>query len=202
MLLSVLITMSLSAKYTCLFASALILTVNMFAQQSINVDLNVKSTENIPTTKISKGQEFQINFVSCDMSSSKGYNYILGITTQEGENISINLRKARKMPISYDVNSKDDYWNARTIKETLPMLSTMSNVYSLRTKAETTAYQYVSELRSNALTIEEPFLTSYINSLLVKINPSERLDFFKYNVRNLGQSGLLERAYFSDSQTE
>lgn len=117
------------------------------------------------------------------MSSSKGYNYILGITAPDGTNLSVNLKKARSMPISYDVQTKDDYWNVRTIKETLPMLSTMSNAYSLRTKAETTANQYVNLLRNNALTIEDAYLTAYIYSLVAKIYPSERLDFFKYNVR-------------------
>lgn len=158
-------------------------TITMNAQQSINLDLNVKSTNKVPTTKIARGTEFTINSVTCDMSNQKGFNYILGITTSDGEMQQIDLSKTRQMPISFSATNKDDYWYARSIEYSLPSLASMVDVYSMRNKAEIKANQFVGTVRNNALAIEDPYLTAYINSLLVKINPAQRLDFFKYNFK-------------------
>lgn len=59
-------------------------TTTMNAQQSISLDINVKSTNKVPNTKIVNGAEFTINSVTCDMSNQKGFNYILGIATADG----------------------------------------------------------------------------------------------------------------------
>lgn len=158
-------------------------TTTMNAQQSINLDLNVKSTNKVPTTTIAKGAEFTINSITCDMSNQKGYNYILGVTTDKGVSQQIDLSKAHQMPIDFTATNKDEYWYARSIKYSLPNLASMVDVYSMRNKAETKANQLVGTVRGNALAIEDPYLTAYINSLLVKINPSQRLDFFKYNFK-------------------
>lgn len=164
-------------------AVALLLATTMNAQQSISLNLNVKTTNKVPMTKIAKGAEFTINSVTCDMSNQKGFNYILGITTADGQMQQIDLSKTHQMPISFSATNKDDYWYARSIEYSLPSLASMIDVYSMRNKAETTANQFTGTVRGNALAIEDPYLTAYINSLLVKINPSQRLDFFKYNFK-------------------
>lgn len=161
----------------------LLATTTMNAQQSISLNLNVKTTNKVPMTKIAKGAEFTINSVTCDMSNQKGFNYILDITTADGQMQQIDLSKTHQMPISFSATNKDDYWYARSIEYSLPSLASMIDVYSMRNKAETTANQFTGTVRSNALAIEDPYLTAYINSLLVKINPSQRLDFFKYNFK-------------------
>ena len=143
----------------------------------------VKTTNKVPMTKIAKGAEFTINSVTCDMSNQKGFNYILDITTADGQMQQIDLSKTHQMPISFSATNKDDYWYARSIEYSLPSLASMIDVYSMRNKAETTANQFTGTVRGNALAIEDPYLTAYINSLLVKINPSQRLDFFKYNFK-------------------
>lgn len=158
-------------------------TTTLNAQQSINLDLNVISTNKVPTTTIAKGTDFTINSITCDMSSQKGYNYILDITTQDGRMEKIDLSKARQMPISIKAADKDEYWSVRSLQYSLPSISGMNGAYSMRSKAESNANQVVSKLRDNALVIEDPFLSSYLNSLLVKINPSQRIDFFNYNFR-------------------
>ena len=161
----------------------LLATTTMNAQQSISLNLNVKTTNKVPMTKIAKGAEFTINSVTCDMSNQKGFNYILDITTADGQMRQIDLSKTHQMPISFSATNKDDYWYARSIEYSLPSLASMIDVYSMRNKAETTANQFTGTVRGNALAIEDPYLTAYINSLLVKINPSQRLDFFKYNFK-------------------
>lgn len=158
-------------------------TITMNAQQSIGLNLDVVTTAKIPTTTILKGAEFTINSVTCDMSNQKGYNYILGITTADGQTQQIDLSKTHQMPISFSATNKDEYWYARSIEYSLPSLASMIDVYSMRNKAETKANQFTGTVRSNAQAIEDPYLTSYINSLLVKINPAQRLDFFKYNFK-------------------
>ena len=166
-------------------AALLLASTIMNAQQSISLNLNVKTTNKIPATKIAKGSEFTINSVTCDKSNPRGFNYILGITTADGQMQQIDLSKTHQMPISFSSTNKDDYWYARSIEYSLPSLASMVDVYSMRNDAEMKANQFTGTVRSNALVIEDPYLTAYINSLLVKINPSQRLDFFKYNFKVL-----------------
>ena len=158
-------------------------SLNIYGQQKYSLDLNVQTIDKIPTTGIKKGENLEITSVSCDTRSRKGFNYVLQAKTENGQDITIDLSKIHEMPIVYEANSKDSYWQYRTIQQTLPSLSRMHNAYSLRNKAEINANSYVKALKDNNLIYEDPFLTSYINSLLVKINPSQRLDFFKYNFR-------------------
>lgn len=161
----------------------LLATTTMNAQQSVSLNIDVTTTAKVPTTTIVKGQSFTINSVTCDMSNPKGYNYILGITMPDGQSQQIDLSETHQMPIAFSASNKDDYWYARSIRYSLPSLASMIDVYAMRNKAETSANQAIGKVRSNALAIEDPYLTSYINSLLVKINPSQRLDFFKYNFK-------------------
>lgn len=161
----------------------LLATTTMNAQQSVSLNIDVTTTAKVPTTTIVKGQSFTINSVTCDMSNPKGYNYILGITMPDGQSQQIDLAETHQMPIAFSASNKDDYWYARSIRYSLPSLASMIDVYAMRNKAETSANQAIGKVRSNALAIEDPYLTSYINSLLVKINPSQRLDFFKYNFK-------------------
>lgn len=156
---------------------------NVFGQQTISLDLAIQATNRIPSTKIKKGENLVITSVSCDTRSQKGFNYVLQARTEDGKDVTIDLAKVREMPIIHDAVSKDSYWQYRTIQHTLPSLSSMTNAYALRNKAETNANSYIKTLRDNGLILEDPYLTSYLNSLLVKINPSQRLDFFKYNFR-------------------
>ena len=152
-------------------------------QQSIPLELVAKSETKIPNTPIREGEVFTVKSITCDMSNRKGYNYILNVQSSNSYETIIDLSKVKSLPISYKAETKDDYWYYRTIESTLPTLARMSNAYALRTKAEQAANEYVNLLRTNSMLLEDPMLTSYINSLLAKINPLQRLDFFKYNFR-------------------
>ena len=156
---------------------------NLFGQQSITLNLDVQTTNRIPMAKIAKGENLTITSITCDTHSQKGFNYVLGAQKEDGSDITIDLSKVQEMPISHNAYSKDSYWHYRSIQHTLPSLSGMHNAYALRNKAENKANEFVNLLKNNNLVIEDPFLTSYLNSMIVKINPSQRLDFFKYNIR-------------------
>lgn len=158
-------------------------TIEVVAQTTVSMNLNGTTTNKIPTTTIQKGQEITVISVTCDMSSQKGYDYILGVRNADGQDLQLDLAKVAMLPVDFTTTTKDEYWYSHSILKSLPSLSKMTNAYSLRNKAETSANQAIGQLRSNALTIEDPYLTSYINSLLVKINPDQRLDFFKYNFK-------------------
>lgn len=168
-----------------IFISVVILfsAIEAFAQTTVSMNLNGITTSKIPTTTILKGQELTVTSVTCDMSSQKGYDYILAVRNAEGQDLMLDLAKVTTMPVEFTTTNKDEYWYSRSILKTLPSLSKMTNAYSMRNKAETSANQAVGQLRNNALTIDDHYLTSYINSLLVKINPTQRLDFFKYNFK-------------------
>ena len=154
-----------------------------YAQQTVKIELPITTTEKVAKTNLGKNTNATITSVTCDTSDPKGYDYILGIRSAEGKEYTVDLKKTPGLAFNATISDKDTYWYARTIQKTLPNLSKMSNVYALRTQAESSANQYITTLRNASLLIEDPYLTSYLNSMLVKINPSQRLDFFKYNFR-------------------
>ncbi|MBQ3743097.1 MAG: M48 family metalloprotease [Bacteroidales bacterium] len=156
---------------------------SLYAQQSYGLDLTVRTTGKIMNSPVLPGSELTIKSVLCDASARKGFNYILSAETPEGEQLAFDLSKVREMPIVCENPTKDEYWFYRSIQHSLPSLSHMANAYAIRTKAESEANEYVNNLRKQGLVLEDPMLTSYINSLLVKINPVQRLDFFKYNMK-------------------
>lgn len=178
-----------------ILATIMITTLSTAAQDRIKIELNATADAVINTSKINpkngkevnsrikKGANFTIHSVICDMSNKKGYNYIIGVCDDEGEDMAINLSKVPNLQAEISATNKDEYWYARTICKTLPKLSKMSNAYSFRKNAETSANKSISELKNNALVLDDPYLSSYIYSLLAKINPSMRLDFFNYDFR-------------------
>ena len=164
-------------------ACAVSLATPLFAQQSYDMNLKVRTTGRIGANPIKPGSELTIKSVFCDVSSRKGFNYILQAETADGKDIAFDLSRVREMPIVCENPTKDEYWQYRSLQHSLPSLSHMSNVYAIRSKAEADANEYVKSLQNQGLIIEDPMLNAYINSLLAKINPTQRLDFFKYNFR-------------------
>lgn len=143
--------------------------------------MNVLAKGNIQFTNIYKGNQFVIKSITCDTSNPKGYTYQMEVNGNKGKTFQVELAKVKELPIECNMESKNGYWYSRTIKYSLPSLSRMNDVYSFRTKAEAEATKGMVELIKNKEVIEDPLLSSYINSLLYKINPDKRLDNFKYN---------------------
>lgn len=170
-------------KRTFVLAAMLLSSILCFGQETLTVNLKGEASMKIPNAPINKGESFTITSVRCDKSSAKGYDYLLNVTTESGKNVLIDLSKTRQLPVVFNPETKDEYWNSRSIQRSLPGLSTMVNAYALRNKAESSANDAVSSLRLHSMVIEDPYLTSYVNSLLTKISPAQRLDFFKYNFK-------------------
>jgi len=158
-------------------------TISMFAQTSVSTDLDVVATNKVPTTSFKKGDKFSIVSVTCDMSRQKGYDYILDLRGEKGQTVRLDLAKVPNLPVEYECSNKDEYWSGRCIEKSLPSLSKMTNAYSMRNKAEVTANKALASLSSSNQLLEDAYLKSYLNSLLTKINPSQRVDFFKYSFK-------------------
>ncbi|MBR4660253.1 MAG: M48 family metalloprotease [Bacteroidales bacterium] len=171
------ITLSVIVAVLAFFATSL------NAQQSFNLNMDVVTVGKINKTDILPGTHMTVKSIMCDVSSRRGFNYIMTAETPEGDKLSFDLSKVKEMPIVCENPTKDEFWYSRSIRYSLPSLSHMSNAYAARNKAEEDANKYVMNLREQGLIIEDPMLTSYINSLLTKISPSQRLDNFKYNVK-------------------
>lgn len=151
--------------------------------QTVNLNYPATATQVIPSTRVKKGETLILRSVSCDMSQKKGYEYILTAEDSKGNIMDIEFSKWNNIPFTIDADTKDKYWHYRTMKYSLPSLSRISNAYSLRSKAEQNANEYVKKLKDASYVVDDPYLTAYVNSLLLKINPSRRLDGFKYNYR-------------------
>lgn len=170
-------------KHLLFILSICLSAVVTYAQQTLKIELPITTSAKVANTKLGKNTNATITSVTCDISSQKGYDYILGILSADGKKYTVDLKKTPNLAFSTNISDKDTYWYARTIQKTLPNLSKMSNAYGLRTQAESIANQTITAMRNESRFIEDAYLTSYLYSMLVKINPSQRLDFFKYNFR-------------------
>ena len=170
-------------KKIIISALVFFISTGVFAQQSMPLNLKVRTTRSIPSFGFQAGCNLTLTSIICDTSNPKGYNYIIMAKDDNGKEITLDFSQLKDAPVTCVPENKDEYWYIKSIQKTLVSLSNMRNAYELRNKAENSANQYINTLRSNALILDDPFLVSYLNSLLVRINPTQRLDFFKYNTK-------------------
>lgn len=169
-------------SFICLIS--VFLSFSAIAQESLPIKLDVVTSLPISSLGIPGGDTLTFTKVLCDVTSKKGYNYIVMAQKKNGGEIyRLDLGKMSKLSLQCRPSNKDEYWNFYSIQQTLPSLAKMRKAYEYRAQAENSANQYVNILKDSGLIIEDPYLSSYLNSLLVKINPSQRLDFFNYNTR-------------------
>lgn len=158
-------------KYIALI-SFILSGVITYAQSNTNIVYT--SEDNIG--KIKKNVEFVIN--SVDYPGK----YIVTFT-QQGTTIRIDADELpTRVNFKAAVDNLDNYWYARNF-ETLPVLDEIPNLFYKRAGIEAEASKYLSYLYSNNLVFEDPYLESYVYSLVSKISPSKRADGFPYDLR-------------------
>lgn len=78
-------------------------------------------------------------------------------------------------------SSLQDYWDVRNLMS-LGSLSKLNDLYSIRTNMEEDAMSYISSLGQYGLLFEDPYLESYLYSVISKIAPRHRVDGFPFNL--------------------
>lgn len=148
----------------------------------MRTQMNIKTTKPIPADTVITINSFAYEF---DYVSYK-IRISFGLT--DGRTFDVTHNKVGDM-LDYVVEDVQDLWNDRIITDVIPsmgsvMSSSNADIYqhSLRREMEADALDYISMIKENGLEFVDPFLESYLYSLVVKIAPKYLLDGRPSNV--------------------
>lgn len=154
------------------------------------VPANIKYTSSKGFSSIKKDVEFVIDSVAYDpfyqraASNLQEYNasYIITVT-QSGKTSRISVGS---LPKELELKASDDnlnnYWFAKNL-ESLRTLNEIKDLYATRSKIETEANRYMQLLQEYNLFFDDPYLESYLYSVVSKILPEKRADGFPYDLK-------------------
>ena len=161
---------------------------SLFAQTSYNIKL--KTTKGLSSLK--KDTEFVIDSVSFNprydakltaVSAPKIVNTYILSASQGGKSTQIVALDLPKNVDFVPVNDNlSDYWFAKNLG-TLKTISEIENLYATRSEMEDEANRYLSTLAKYDLIYDDPYLESYLYSIVSKILPDRRADGFPYDLR-------------------
>ena len=151
--------------------------------------VNIKYTSSKSIGSIKKDVAFVIdsvsydpNFKSFSTGNSTQPTYLISIT-QDGKSSSI---PAFSFPKSLDLKSSEDnldnYWFAKNL-ESLRVVSEIKELYKTRSELEKDANDYLRTLSKYNLIFDDPFLESYLYTVVSKILPYKRADGFPYDLK-------------------
>lgn len=160
-----------------LFASNLLL----FGQ----VSAGIKYTSASNFSSIKKNVEFEVVSVSYDLN----YKHINAIQPTYLVKIKQNGKEdnivAKDLPNELQLKASEDnihnFWFAKNMGS-LRTISELSNLYEIRSEIEADANDYISMLSRYNLVFEDPYLESYLYSVVSKIIPNKRADGFPYDI--------------------
>ena len=166
----------------------LFLTGSLYAQTSMNFRL--KASKGLSSIK--KDQEFVIDSVTYDpryepktavVSSTKTESTYIISATQGGKSTQlVALNLPRNVDFTPIEDNLSNYWFAKNLA-TLKTISEIDDLYSTRTEMEDEANRYLNTLSRYDLLYDDPYLESYLYSIVSKILPSHRADGFPYDLR-------------------
>lgn len=151
------------------------------------VPAGIKYTSASGISSLKKNAEFEIVSVSYDLqykpmgSRDPAPTYII-TAKQSGKEYTIY---AKDLPKDLQLKATEDnihnYWFAKNLGS-LRTISELSNLYELRSDIEADANEYISRLSRYNLIFEDPYLESYLYSVVSKILPNKRADGFPYDI--------------------
>ena len=161
---------------------------SVFAQTSMNVRL--KASKGLSSIK--KDQEFVIDSVTFNpryeskstvVSTPKIEGTYIISASQGGKSSQlIALDLPRNVDFSPIEDNLSNYWFAKNIA-TLKTISEINDLYATRTEMEDEANRYLSTLNKYDLLYDDPYLESYLYSIVSKILPNQRADGFPYDLK-------------------
>lgn len=170
------------------FAILFCITGSLFAQTSINIKL--KSTKGF--SPIKKDVEFVVDSVSYNpvyvpklsaLSSQKSFGtYIISVSQggKPSQIVAVDLpKKTDFMPVDDNLTN---YWFARNLSS-LKTISEIDDLYAMRSEMEDDANMYLQTLSRYGLIYDDPYLESYLYSIVSKILPTHRADGFPYDLK-------------------
>ena len=171
----------INMKKTVVFFVFLTISLSLWAQTQLNLDVVVnKGTTSIANLSPGDATITDVYYVPKSSSSSINSYYIEG--KQNGKDFKI---VCSQLTSRYNMEPKraslQDYWDVRNLMS-LPSLSRLSDLYTIRTNMEEDAMSYISSLREYGLLFDDPYLESYLYSIISKLAPQHRVDGFPFNL--------------------
>lgn len=159
-----------------------------FGQVPSNVRLKSSKT----FSSIKKDKAFTVDTVAFnpfyETSSSAIGNpkttatYVISVANDK-KSVSI---PAFEFPKEVSFSPVDDnlsnFWFAQNLS-TLKTISEINDLYSVRSEMEAEANEYINTLAKYGLIYDDPFLESYLYSIVNKILPNKRADGFPYDLK-------------------
>lgn len=172
----------------------IILCINTFGQETEPIRLRAKgfyasnTQTQLALEELSKGDIFEIEEVVYDHkyqpSNQSGIqaSYIIK-GKRNGKDVSIPINRLYKNiqfePVEDNLN---DFWYAQNIGSLQTILE-IKDLYTTRAEMEAEANDYISMLSKYGLIYDDPFLESYLYSIVTKILPTRRADGFPYDLK-------------------
>lgn len=121
--------------------------------------------------KFAKGDAFLIKSVEHRINENIKDEYII---TTDKKAFVVNDKITKALDIEY--STVQDFWNGYIISDVLGLLSKKGAQSDLRREYEEDVLEYISKCQQNGLIFNDPYLETYIYSLIAKIAPSYMLD--------------------------
>lgn len=163
----------------------LIATIVSYAQTyDINFDATVVKNYKI----FKKGNQVHVNTMTHELefdAANKPINSYT-ISTDKGE-VTVKEKLEKVLDVNY--KSAQNFWDAQIIFNVLEDLSKNGTQEDLRAEMEEDVLEYISRVTRCGLEFDDPYLESYIYSLISKLAPSVLID---------GRPGMVNLLILSD----
>lgn len=161
---------------------------SLFAQTSINMKL--KSSKAFSSIK--KDKEFVVDSVSYNPRYSPKTTSVVAAKTFGTYVISASQGGKSTQIIAVDMpknvafqpveDNLSNYWLGKNLAS-LKTISEIEDLYATRADMEDDAQRYLNTLSKYGLFYDDPFLESYLYSIVSKILPTHRADGFPYDLK-------------------
>lgn len=170
-------------KKLFLILTSIFVFFNLWGQTQLNLDVDVKS--GTFKADVSKGNATITNVYYTMESTNPSYRTANTYVIEGKQNKKDFKIVCRELSGRFNMEPKSsslqDYWDVRNLMS-LGSLSKLTDLYTIRTNMEEDAMSYISSLGQYGLLFEDPYLESYLYSIISKIAPRHRVDGFPFNL--------------------
>lgn len=171
-----------------IFLLLFLLPISISAQTNLNLEIRVKAGA-MGVKNLSQGEAVITNvyYLPSSRIVLSGGPSSLSSYIIEGKQKNNEFKiVCRELSERFDMEPKSetslqDFWDVRNLMS-LGSLSKLSDLYSIRTGMEEDAMSYISSLRQYGLLFDDPYLESYLYSIITKLAPTHRVDGFPFNL--------------------
>lgn len=157
-----------------------------WAQTQLDLEIEVKAGAGA-IANLSQGDALITNVyylpskTKSTVPSTSGNTYIIEGTQKKNDFKIYCYQLPDRFNMEPKSSSLQDYWDVRNLMS-LASLSKLTDLYTIRTNMEEDAMSYISSLRQYGLLFDDPYLESYLYSIISKIAPQHRVDGFPFNL--------------------